>query len=203
MIRAVIFDFGGVIVRTADAAGRRRWEEQLELPPKALEALVFDSEPAKRATLGQATESEVWAHVARTLNLDDAQLQACQRDFWGGDRLDTELVDLIQSLRPRYRTGILSNAWPRARTAFTERFGLDAAVDDILISAEVGLAKPDPRIYQLAAERLGVRPEEAVFVDDYAPNVEAAQAAGMRAIHFRAGLDVRAALRAAGVETPA
>jgi HAD superfamily hydrolase (TIGR01509 family) len=76
-------------------------------------------------------------------------------------------------------------------------------VDDILISAEVGLAKPDPRIYRLAAERLGVRPDEAVFVDDFAANVEGARAVGMRAIHFRPELDLRAALRQAGVEVHA
>lgn len=200
MIKAVIFDFGGVIVRTEDTAGRRRWEERLGLEPKALDALVFDCDAAVAATLGQAPESEVWAHVARTLRLDDEQLQACQADFWGGDRLDTDLLALIRSLRPRYKTGILSNAWSRAREAFTQRFGLDQAVDDILISAEEGISKPDPRIYQLAADRLGVRAEEAVFVDDFAHNVEAARAVGMQGVHYRAGMDVRAALEALGVE---
>jgi epoxide hydrolase-like predicted phosphatase len=200
MLKAVIFDFGGVLVRTENGAGRRRWEERLGLEPRALEALVFDSEPAVRATRGELPESEVWAHVAHTLGLEADQLQQLQHDFWGGDRLDADLVALIRSLRSRYKTGILSNAWSGARAAFTERFRLDQVVDDILISAEAGLAKPDARIYQLAARRLGVQPEEAVFVDDFAQNVEGAAAAGMRAIHYTAGMDVRAALRAAGVE---
>jgi len=203
MIRAVIFDFGGVLMRTEDHSGRRLWEARLGLAPQALDALVFDCEPAVRATRGEALEREVWAHVAQTLNLDEAQLLACQRDFWGGDRLDTELVALIKSLRPRYKTAILSNAWSNAREAFTQRFGLDEVVDDILISAEVGLAKPDPRIYRLAAGRLGVAPAEAVLVDDFAANVEGARAVGMQAIHFRPDLNVRAALREAGVEVGA
>jgi glucose-1-phosphatase len=199
-IKAVIFDFGGVIVRTEDQAGRRKWEAQLGLGQGELSRLVFDSPAAIAATLGQAQEAAVWAHLAEALRLDEAQLDACRRDFWSGDRLDTDLVELLKSLRPRYKTAILSNAWSGAREMFTRQFGLDQAVDAIIISAEEGVAKPLPLAYELAAERLGVRPAEAVFVDDFAHNVEAARAVGMHGIHYTPGLDVRAALREAGVE---
>jgi HAD superfamily hydrolase (TIGR01509 family) len=64
----------------------------------------------------------------------------------------------------------------------------------VIISAEVGLAKPDPRIYQLALERLGVDPPEAVFVDDFLRNVEAARAAGLHAVHFKGPEQARAEL---------
>jgi putative hydrolase of the HAD superfamily len=57
-------------------------------------------------------------------------------------------------------------------------------VDEIIISAEEGIAKPDPRIFRIAAERLGVRPQEAVFVDDRPENVQGARAVGMRGIQF-------------------
>ena len=155
------------------------------LPEEGLSRLVFDSDVSQRAFIGQAPDVEIWRHVAATLQLDERQLEELRRDFWAGDRLDAELVQFIRSLRPRYKTALLSNAWPDAREAFSRQFGLGGVVDAMIISAEEGVLKPDARIYQIAAARLDVRPEEAVFVDDMAANVAGAQAVGMRGVHFK------------------
>ncbi|MCC7361896.1 MAG: HAD family phosphatase [Anaerolineales bacterium] len=200
MIKAVVFDFGGVLLRTADQSGRERWEARLGLPPRGLSKLVFDSEAARRATAGAAGTDEVWGHVAATLHLEPDALAELQRDFWSGDKVDTQLVALIRSLRPRYQTAILSNAWPDGRALFTKLFGASDTFDLFIISSEEHLAKPEARLYHLAAERLGVQSSEVVFVDDFAHNVEGARAAGMQAIHYTPGLDVKASLKAAGVE---
>jgi epoxide hydrolase-like predicted phosphatase len=79
--------------------------------------------------------------------------------------------------------------------------GLHHLFDDIVCSAEVGMAKPEPAIYTLAAERLGLEPSECVFVDDLDTNVEAARQVGMHAVLFRVdkGDDLRAQLAALGV----
>ncbi len=184
-IRAVIFDFGGVIVRTEDQQGRLKWAERLGVPPEELYRTVFDSELAGRATMGQAPAEAVWDHVAATFGLDAASLAQLRTDFFAGDQRDDLLVAFMEGLRPAYRTGILSNAWSDGRSIIAGRFGLGSAVDDLVISAEVGMAKPDPRIFTLALERLGVRPDEAIFVDDFQRNIDAAHAVGMYAVHFR------------------
>ena len=184
-IKAVIFDFGGVLVRTLDSSRRRRWEARLNLPAGGLSRIVFDSDAAARVSLGQAPNSAIWQHVADTLGLDDEQLEELQRDFWAGDQLDAELVQFIRELRPRYKTAILSNAWSDARQLFSQVFGLGDVVDAMIISAEEGVIKPDPRIYQIAAARLGVQPEQAIFVDDVAANAAGAQAIGMRGVQFK------------------
>ena len=198
--QAVLFDFGGVLVRTESQASRRQWEARLGLAPGALSGVVFDSETARRATLGELPVEAVWAAVAERFSLDAEATAALRQDFFAGDRLDETLVALVKSLRPHYRTAILSNAWGGARQAFSDIYGLHNAVDDMIISAEVGLAKPDARIYHLAARRLGVPPEAAVLVDDFVENVEGARAAGLQAIRFTPDLDLRAALVEAGVE---
>jgi epoxide hydrolase-like predicted phosphatase len=184
MVKAVLFDFGGVLVQTRSQEFRRKWELALGLDEGQLSRLVFDSKEAILATMGTLPESAIWEHIVEVLQLDDEKLEQLKVDFWKNDELDLTLVQYLKSLRPNYRTGILSNAWSNARRLFEESFHLSEAVDEIIISAEVGLAKPDVRIYQLAAYKLGVQPEEAVFVDDMPANVVGANQAGMRGIRY-------------------
>ena len=89
------------------------------------------------------------------------ELPAVRAQFWSADLVNHELVDYIRTLRPKYKVGLLSNAWNDLRQVMQERFDFDGLFDDLVISAEVGLAKPDPRIFHLAVERLGVQPAEA------------------------------------------
>lgn len=194
-LEAVIFDFGGVLVRTEVQSGRQKWEARLGLPEGRLAQTIYWSEASYRACLGQVPEESVWQHVAATFGLDAEQLGELKRDFWADERLDVELVEFLCQLRPRYKTAILSNAWSGARAAFIQVFGLDRVVDEMIISAEEGVGKPDPRIYHLAAEQLGVQPEEAVFVDDLAENVEGARAVGMKGVQFKSTTQVIAAVR--------
>lgn len=184
-IRAVIWDLGGVLVRTIDRTPRERWETRLGLEPYGLESLIFNSTVSRRASIGQAEPEAIWAWTGEQLGLGSEALAQLQEDFWAGDQLDEELVATISGLRPAYKTGMITNAWRNIRPWIEEKWRLGPAFDDIVVSAEVGLAKPDPAIYQLALERLGVDPAESVFVDDFEENVATAQELGMHAIQFR------------------
>jgi HAD superfamily hydrolase (TIGR01509 family) len=104
--------------------------------------------------------------------------------FWGGDRLDEVLVDFIRGLREDYTTALLSNAWDDLRPLLVDFWKIADAFEQIFISGEMGMAKPDPAIFQEVVKRLEVDPEEIIFVDDFIENVEAARAAGWNAIHF-------------------
>lgn len=183
-ISAVIFDYGGVLVRTENPTGRRKWEKRLGLNPGDLHQIVFESEISRRAMLGQFTEDENWQSIADRFHLDPAQLAELQKDFWSGDQLDTRLTDFLKSLRPQKKTAVLSNAWLHAREDFSRQYGLDRVVDMMIFSSEEKLAKPDERIYKIALERLGVSPQETIFVDDMTENVKAALGLGMHAIQF-------------------
>lgn len=195
-IRAIIFDFGGVIVRTEDQTVRLRAAARLGVTLDELYQTVFDSPVAAQATVGAVPAEAVWAHATSLFKLDPASLAQLQADFWSGDRRDDALVAFIRSLRPAFKTGILSNAWSDGRWIIGEKFGLADAVDDLVISAEAGIAKPDRRIFELALARLGVQPAEAVFVDDFARNIEGARAIGMPAVHFKGTAQAIAEVRA-------
>jgi HAD superfamily hydrolase (TIGR01509 family) len=110
-------------------------------------------------------------------------------------------IALVRALRPPYRCSVLSNADVSLRGRLKDDLALDHLFDDVVVSAEVGMAKPRPEIFRLAADRLGLAPEACVFVDDWDKNVEAARAVGMQAVLHRVdqGHDLRAQLAALGV----
>jgi epoxide hydrolase-like predicted phosphatase len=193
-IRAIIFDMGGVIVRTEDIAPRTALASRLGISYDELSQIVFDKESARLATVGKISTEQHWEAVRLNLGLTEEEFPTVPLEFWGGDELDTSLVDYLRSKRPVYKTALLSNAWDDLRGVLEDGYQIADAFDVMVISAEVGVKKPDPRIYQIVLERLDVTPEEAVFVDDFIENVEAARQQGMYAIHFQDPGEARSAL---------
>lgn len=184
-IHAVIFDLGGVINRTIDRGPREKLAEHAGITYDELNKIVFDTDTAVQATLGKVTTKHHWEKVRSMLGLSGEELSEVAEYFWGGDSIDVQLVDYIRSLRTQYKTGLLSNAWDDLRYYLEHEWKIADAFDKIIISSEVGIAKPDPRIYQIALERLGVEPQEAIFVDDFPDNIEAATRLGIHAIRFQ------------------
>jgi HAD superfamily hydrolase (TIGR01509 family) len=90
---------------------------------------------------------------------------------------------------------MITNAWPGVRRYLETEFKIADAFDPLIVSAEVGVAKPDPRIYQLALERIGVDASAAVFVDDSEANVIGARWVGMQAVQFSSTQQAIAAVR--------
>jgi epoxide hydrolase-like predicted phosphatase len=182
---------GGVLVRTESQAPREHLAQRLGLTPRQLNSLVFDSEVSIQATVGGVSEEAVWQNVAETLKLDANGLAAFMQEFWAGDNIDAELYQFIKDLRLNYKVGLLSNAWSGARAVLESRYHMMGVFNVAIFSAEVGLAKPDPRIYQLVLRRLGVEAAEAIFVDDFQTNIDAANSLGIHAVSFKNSLQAR------------
>jgi epoxide hydrolase-like predicted phosphatase len=198
-VRAVVFDIGGVLEDTPPTEVVEKWEAALRLRPGEVNERLGGVWRA--GEIGAISEAEVRATIALLLRLDDAQLEAFMHDIWTEylGTLNTELASYFGRLRPRYRTALLSNSFVGAREREQERYGFGDITDLIVYSHEVGMAKPDPRVYRLTCERLGVGPEHVVFLDDRADFVAGALEAGMRAILYedndQAVADLEAALR--------
>ncbi len=192
---ALIFDFGGVIVRTEDRSPREQLAEELDMTYDQLSDVIFAGESSRLASLGLITAEEHWEAVRDDLGLSANDLPRIKDHFWAGDILDFDLVELIRSFRPKYQTALLSNAWDDLRDMLADHWKIADAFDEIVISAEEGVVKPYPQIYQITLERLNLEPGQAVFVDDFIENVQAAQAFGMQTIHFRSIDQVRAELK--------
>jgi len=184
-VRAIIVDIGGVLLLRDAMLAQRAWEERLGFAPGGFMRELFWADLAAQATVGEISAVHVWDDMAARHALSAADVQELRRDFFAGERLNAPFIAFLQGLRPACRMAALSNAWSGTRQAMRTHYGMDRLVDLMIFSDEEGMAKPDPRIYHLAAERLGIQPEEALFVDDVPRNVEAARAVGMTAVHFR------------------
>ncbi|GJM41861.1 MAG: haloacid dehalogenase [Ardenticatenaceae bacterium] len=199
MIQAIIFDVGGVLLRTEDRQPRQKWEARLGLAPGGAEALVFNSKMGQKAQCGEISEPELWHWIGEELALLPNELAAFRTGFWAGDVMDMKLVAYIRQLKHRYQTAIISNYADNLRPELTNKFSIADAFDEIIISCEEKVIKPDPEIFQRALQRLGRTPAEAVFIDDFAHNVQAAQAVGLTAIHFQPTINLPDTLRQVGV----
>lgn len=187
MIRAVIFDWGGVLQRTEDQAPRAELERKLGLSPGELERAVFESLPFREACLGKRSADEAWAAIVVSLGWPVERVDEFVERFFAGDRVDEKLVQLIHMLRAGgYRVGLLSNAPPgRASGASPAgRWGMDGLFDAQVFSYQVGALKPHPCTYRAILAALGVEAHEALFVDDSPANVEGAKAVGITAVRF-------------------
>ena len=184
IIRALIWDMGGVLLRTEDKTSRKKMAKKFGLEIFDLENAVFESETARMASIGKISAVQHWEAVAKYFGLNDVELADFKKDFWAGDLMDYELLEFIGSTRPALKTALLSNAWSDARCEIGEPTGLLSYFDVSIFSAEVFLAKPDPQIYLLVLEKLGVLPEEAVFIDDMERNVQAANNLGIYGLRF-------------------
>ena len=182
-IRAVLFDIGGVLSQYSDLKTYLKWEKQLGLPPKGLFHILYENPVSKKATLGEATTDEVWEEMGRQCDLPPDELETMKEEIWSGYEWNTELMEFIISLKPKYKTGIISNAWSGTREGMKDTINSDI-FDEIVLSAEEGIQKPDPEIYYRALTQLGIAPEEAIFVDDRESNVEGAREVGMHAVVF-------------------
>ncbi len=184
-IKALIFDLGGVLVRTEHPQVRHRLEKRLGFAPGTLDQAIWGGEDWELALTGRISYDEYWKRVGAALRLSTEQeIASFRREYFSGDRVDDELIGLIRELGFRYRIGLLSNAPDKLDTWLEEQWGIADAFDAIVYSAKAGVAKPDRRIFDIILQQLDVTAPEALFVDDYPPNIDAARSLGMQAIRF-------------------
>jgi len=148
-IKAVFFDLGGVIVRTEFQAPRQQLADRLGMDYDDLNKLIFDSNTSNRASIGEISSDEHWAFVMQRLRRPAAEVTTIRDEFFAGDIVDRTLLDYLRSLRGRYKTGLISNAWGDLRD-FIVREKFEDAFDRLIISAEVGAMKPEAKIYRIA-----------------------------------------------------
>lgn len=181
---ALLVDFGGVLTSNVFDSFREFCASE-GLEPGAVKRLFREDEEAlallRRLERGELSEDAFSERFAPMLGVSDHD--GLVDRLFAGMRADEAMVDAVRRARAGgVRTGLVSNSWGSGRydrDAFPELF------DAVVISGEVGLHKPEPEIFRLAAERVDAAPESCVFVDDLKENCAGAEAVGMTAVLHR------------------
>jgi epoxide hydrolase-like predicted phosphatase len=191
-VKAVLFDYSGVFT-TPPFATVARYEEEHGLPDGTLMPLfwgdygnVEENHPWHRLERGEITLPEFWTGLSERTRAalgDDFDASVYLHVLRDGFAVNWMMVEQARSLRGRYLTALLTNNVREFGDGWRGTIPVDELFDHVIDSCEVGSRKPEPRFFATALEIIGVAASEAVFLDDMAPNVAGAQAAGITAIH--------------------
>lgn len=184
-IDTILLDVGGVLVQTIDISKRSPWEERLGLSRGQLSDEVYSMEPGELATIGWTTDEIMWGDIGKRFALSPEDLDQMKEDFYAGDVLNVEFFTFVESLVGKYKIALGTNAWENARKVYVERYHLDKITKEMIVSAEIGIQKPDPRFFELALGRLGSLAENTLFVDDTQENIKAAKELGIHTVLFK------------------
>ena len=194
MIKAIIFDFGRVISSPKPSALFREYEKDLGLAPDSINRIMFDSPLWEDAILGRKTAREFWFAIGPELGLKSREhIDAFRRRYHADESINEPVLNLIRRLHGRYKLAVLSNS-PPGLVEWLAEWDLLELFDEVFCSGDESLIKPDPAAYHLILKRLGILPQEAVFIDDTAGHVEAARKIGMHGIVFTKAAELEQAL---------
>jgi epoxide hydrolase-like predicted phosphatase len=186
--RGLLVDYGGVL--TTDVFSSFAAFCQAEGLEPDVVARHFRSDPEARQLLfdlevGKLTEEEFEPRFAAVIGVADGT--GLIDRLFAGMRTDHAMMNAVRAAKDAgVRTGLISNSWGKGRY---DRGRFPVLFDGVVISGEVGLRKPEPRIYELGAEAIGLDPADCVFVDDLPSNLKPARELGMATVHHTGAED--------------
>ena len=191
-IKAILIDVGGVLWHPPETPLSVNWAARCSLSPNEFDEIVYNSEWGSQALLGKITGEMMWENIGNQLGLSPLERSQCEEEYWAGI-WDSEFLDYCRSLKSRYKLGVLSDAESTAREK-AKTWVNESLFDVIVFSSEVGVCKPDPKIFHYTIEQLGVTASEILFIDDRERNVVGANALGIHAIDYKNRNQVLAAI---------
>jgi len=184
-VRGLLVDFGGVLT-TNVFQSFKQFAEAEGLPPDTIKR-AFKEDPEalgllRRLEKGELTHEEFEPLFAARIGIENTE--GLVGRLFAGVGPEEEMLDAVRRARASgVKTGLISNSWGEGLAY--DQSTLDELFDAVVISGDVGMHKPEPEIFILGAEKIGVPPEECVFVDDLRENCAGAEAVGMKAILHR------------------
>lgn len=190
-IKAVIFDLDNTILDRSETFRNfavsfvRNWFGHLEETDGLIERIIEldqDGYKEKTALFGELLDELPWKERP---GLDEL-MDFYRKHYVGNATLMDQAAEILQALKSGYRLGLITNGKTEIQYGKIDRLGIRDLFECILVSEEVGVKKPDPRIFELALDRLRLRPDECVYVGDHPRNdIEGAGRVGMRTVWIK------------------
>jgi putative hydrolase of the HAD superfamily len=175
--RAILIDAGGVLIPDYWPAAAADWAARLGTFPSSFMAALFGGSDDE-VLVGRVGEDAWWQVVAGRLQIGADLLAELRADLAARSSWDAALLACLADIHGSASIVIVSNAWPHMRERIAEGGLLDIA-DHVVLSCEVGQAKPAPAIYRAALQEAGAQARNVLFVDDVPGHVVVAEALGM------------------------
>jgi epoxide hydrolase-like predicted phosphatase len=182
-IKAVIFDLAGVVLFPIRGTFNSLLAERLGAPMEEV-AAVMNGRLNDLWDLGEVSDDEFYDHLLTRLNLPPEKKDIIRKFVIDDFYIDQEMLSLIRVLRKSYTTVLLTNFPAHVHDFMRRSWHMEGAFDHVIVSADVKLIKPDPRIFQLVLNRVNCQANEAVYLDDRKINVDAASTEGIKSILF-------------------
>jgi putative hydrolase of the HAD superfamily len=184
VIDAIVFDFGRVITAQKPDSLFIAYEQDLGLEPGSINRIMFDSPVWHKALLGQISLEHYWKETGTRLNLStEHAVDRFRQSYYAAEKINPGVLEILHRLRGHFRLAVLSNH-PAGLHEWLEEWQLARLFDPVIVSADVGLVKPDRQIFSLLLERLRLPASRVVFIDDTEEHVAAAESMGITALHF-------------------
>lgn len=169
-IKAIVFDFWGVF-----AEFKAPVNKAIDLKGSVTDYPEY-YELINQHNLGKISEDEFLQATSKLFNVE---LTSRHRYLLDADHLNHELIELVKKLKKKFKIGLITNTGKEYMDEFLFKPELDKLFDCLVISHAEGMKKPDPKIYQLAVDRLKLKPEEILYLDDHPDRISPAAALGM------------------------
>ncbi len=199
MIKAIIFDYGGVITLGKFEDIYDKLAEYLKINPE--DFIKIRDKYLRRMFIGKISTERFCEIVKKEFNLDCDVLEYYKKAYLEviSKNINQDMLKLIKKLKNNYKLILLSNIL-KLHADMNEKEGIFSDFDELIFSYNVGFVKPDQRIYNLALKRINLRPEECIFIDDYKDNIKIAYELGIRTILYKNEEDLIKNLNGLGVK---
>jgi len=182
-IKALIWDMEGVLMLTDENDISLTVAKALNAPYEKVREIYF-GDTNDKVDLGEITMDQFNEYVLDTLQISRDRKYLLEEVFNEKAYIDEDLLKQIVKMSKEYKIGLLSNYSNNLRPKIEKEWAIGSVFDEIIISCEVGVVKPDPAIFNLMLDRLGVKADESVFIDDRIKNIDGAKKIGLHTIFF-------------------
>jgi epoxide hydrolase-like predicted phosphatase len=183
-IKAIIWDFAGVLLHTVKGDFNSLLAERLGVPIEEI-VRVFSTEENSQWDLGEIDDHDFFTFVLKELQLPEEKRAVLDRFVLKDFYVQAELLEYIRGIRQTYMTVLLTNFPTHLHDFLKTDWHIENTFDHLIASCDIKLIKPDERIYRYTLEKIGCRAEETIFIDDREVNIKGAQAVGIPSLLYR------------------
>lgn len=183
-VKALIFDLQGVLLITQDESLEISLAKRLNIPVEQV-GRIFHGEFNDRVDIGELKQRDFWLHALDCMGLPQSRMPEIESFLEDDFFIDPVMLEVIRQYRKSFKTAMLSNYSEVLRALLENHWDISGAFDEIIISWEIKMIKPQPQIFDYTLKKLRVSKEEAVLIDDRIVNIRGALDHGMHAVHFK------------------